>query len=118
MVMNAQTLVALPGAPELGHIFQQVLLLSWFQNYRCEDTGRIAFHVVPPVVVGIQVRLHALSLDMAFHDVVHEMLQESPLPAHGSEGERFDPLANSFVGALCAAEPHFKRSPSVPEPMF
>src|ERR1700756_899325 len=102
MVWNTQTFVTLPGSSEPSHILQHVFLLPRFQDYGCKDTRRIALHVVPPVVVGIQVRLHTLSLGMTFHNIVHEMLQESPISAHGSERERFDPLANPFVAAFRA----------------
>src|SRR5260370_30237679 len=76
------------------------------------------FHVIPSVVVRIQVRLHTLSLDVALHNIVNEVLQESPIPPEGSEGERLYAPTTPFVSVLCTREPYLKRSAAVPEPMF
>ena len=55
---------------------------------------------------------------MGPHNVIHEVLQESPLSPQRPEGERFDPPAGAFVSVFCAREPHLKRPATIPEPVF
>ena len=41
--------------------------------------------MVPAVVVRIQTRLHALSLEMTLYNVVHELLEKDPFPTQHRE---------------------------------
>src|SRR5204863_1052746 len=79
---------------------------------------RIAFYIIPTVVICIQIRLHALSSDMAFHNIINEMLQDSSFPPERPEGERFDPPPIQLASVLDTREPDLKRPAGVPEPVI
>src|SRR5450432_705052 len=117
MVGNAQALVALFGLSELRYIQHQVFLFTWLQDHRVQQSWSIAFHIVPTVIVNVQIRLHTLSLDVATHHVVHESLQKRAFSSQCPEGERLDPSRGSLPYVLRAREPDLKRPSGIPEPM-
>src|SRR5215467_13485371 len=64
MIWNAKALVSVPGLAKLLDVFQQVLFLAWLQDDGIQDARGITLHVIPTIVISVQIRLHTLPPDM------------------------------------------------------
>src|SRR5215471_2568711 len=118
MVRNPQALVSLFGSPELCYVLHQVLLFSRLQYHRLQHARRIAWNVIPSVVIQVQVGLDSLPPDMTPHNIVDEVLQEGLLSADRPEHKRLHPPGSFFRSVLSTPEPHLERPAAVPEPVF
>ena len=94
-----------------------IVLLAGLQDDRIQEPRRVAFHMVPTVVVNVQVRLHAHSPSVAAHHVIHKLLQEDSLPPERAKSQRLHAPGRALTRLFGTREPHLKGSASVPEPM-
>ena len=117
MIRNPQTFVPPSRFSESFDVLNQILFLSRLHDHRIQSSWRVSVHNIPTVVVSEQIRLHAHPPDVARHHVIHETLQERPLPSDRPEGQRFQASASPLPRVLSPREVHQERPSAIPEPM-
>ena len=86
VVWNPELGIALFRGTKICYVLDKVFLLARLQHNRTQQSWRIAFNVIPAVVVGVQIRADSLPPQVAVNHVIHKLLQQAAIASNGSKG--------------------------------